>query len=132
MRFGTLLLIGTLAFSAVACGSGSDAKPSASPSATDNSDKFLDEVHAEHFDSWAETAPTDGEILMLPPEWCLELKDGHSVEYLLGESAAAYPNGPEWGTARPDANRLLVLGVTNYCPEYRDQVTKELRETGQY
>ncbi|MFE7243714.1 hypothetical protein [Streptomyces sp. NPDC057580] len=68
---------------------------------------------------------------MLPPEWCLDLKDGHSVDYLF-DANEAYPIGPEWGTKRADANELLLLGVSTHCPEYRDQVTEELRATGQY
>lgn len=134
MRIRTLLLVGALALAATGCSdsTSSDAKASASPSGLDAGDQFLADVHARQFESWAESGPTDQELLMLPPEWCLELKDGHSVEYLLGKNAEAYPIGPEWGTTRSDANELLLLGVSTHCPELRDQVTEELRATGQY
>lgn len=137
MRIRTAITAAALLASLVGCGSGgdtagSDAKPSASSSGPDAGEQFLADVHARQFESWATDGPTDQELLMLPPEWCLELKDGHSVEYLLGKSAEAYPNGPEWGTTRADANELLLLGVSTHCPKLRDQVTEELRETGQY
>ncbi|MFE7243816.1 hypothetical protein [Streptomyces sp. NPDC057580] len=129
--------MGALALAAVGCGdttdsASSDAKASASPSGPDAGDQFLAKVHARQFESWATAGPTDQELLMLPPEWCLELKDGHSVDYLLGDNASAYPIGPEWGTKRPDANELLLLGISSHCPEFRDQVAEELRATGQY
>lgn len=137
MRFGTLLLVGALALAAVGCSdtadtTGSDAKPSQSPSGRDAGDKFLAKVHARQFESWAESGPTDQELLALPPEWCQELKDGHSVDNLLGDNASAYPIGPGWGTERPEAEQLLMLGVTTHCPDLRDQVTEEMQQAELY
>ncbi|MCX5309761.1 hypothetical protein [Streptomyces sp. NBC_00154] len=129
--------MGALALAAVGCSdtadtTGSDAKPSQSPSGPDAGDKFLAKVHARRFESWAESGPTDQELLELPPEWCQELKDGHSVDNLLGDNASAYPIGPGWGTERPEAEELLMLGVTTHCPELRDQVIKEMQQAGLY
>lgn len=137
MRFGTLLLVGALALAAVGCSdradtTGSDAKPSQSPSGSDAGDKFLAKVHARQFESWAESGPTDQELLALPPEWCQDLKDGHSVDNMLGDNASAYPIGPGWGTERPEAEELLMLGVTTHCPELRDQVIKEMQQARLY
>ncbi|MFE4955365.1 hypothetical protein ACFRCW_14910 [Streptomyces sp. NPDC056653] len=137
MRLGTLLLVGALALAAVGCSdtaetTDADAKPSQSASGPDAGDKFLAKVHARQFESWAKSGPTDQELLMLPPEWCLELKDGHSVDHLLGDNASAYPIGPGWGTERPEAEELLMLGVTTHCPELREQVINEMQQAGLY
>ncbi|MDX5569794.1 hypothetical protein PYK79_49900 [Streptomyces sp. ID05-04B] len=75
--------------------------------------------------------PPDNELLIFPPQWCAALGEGHSVEWLLGQDDL-YPNGPEWGTAKPDAYGLVVAGVKAYCPASLPVVQDELRETGAY
>lgn len=124
-----LLLLAALA---VGCGSDGDAKPKATPTPTVGpEEKFLAAVHASDFDSWKAKGPTDAELVAYPPQWCAELKAGHSVDYILGmQGANLYPIGSGWGTAKPDAQELVVLGVTAYCPELRAQVTDELRDSG--
>lgn len=109
-----------------------EAKPKPSKTASPK-EKFLRAVHDADFASWADKAPTDEELLGFPKQWCDGLAAGHSVNYLFslrGENL--YPAGMDWGTEKSDADELLVLGVTAYCPEYRDQVTQELKDAGEY
>ncbi|MCT2591117.1 hypothetical protein LHJ74_14570 [Streptomyces sp. N2-109] len=128
-----LLLPLTAACSSDDSSSDSKATPTAS-SSTSPKQKFLADVRAAEFASWADARPTNEELLEFPPEWCTELKAGHSVEYVFDDfdGAALYPSGMDWGTELADANQLLVLGVTAYCPDLREQVTKDLRENGGY
>lgn len=136
MRTRTAAALLLLAALAAGCGSDGDAKPKATPKPTPTptvgpEEKFLTSAHASDFDSWKAKGPTDEELVTYPPQWCSELKAGHSVEYILGmQGANLYPIGTDWGTAKPDAQELVVLGVTAYCPELRAQVTDELREGG--
>jgi hypothetical protein len=123
-----LLLLAALA---AGCGSGGDAKPGATSKPTPTvgpEEKFLTSVHASDFDSWKAKGPTDEELVTYPPQWCAELKAGHSVAFLL--EGDLYPIGTDWGTAKPDAQELVVLGVTAYCPDLRAQATEELRGSG--
>lgn len=126
-----LLLLAALA---AGCSSGGDAKPKATPTPKPTvgpEEKFLASVYASDFDSWKAKGPTDAELVAYPPQWCAELKAGRSVDYILSmQGANLYPIGSGWGTAKPDAQELIVLGVTAYCPELRAQVTDELRNSG--
>lgn len=121
-----------------ACGgsqNAADAKPStASASPTvDKAATFLDAVKAAAIESWTDAGPTDEELLEYPDQWCAGLAAGHSVDYLFSMSdGGLYPIGMDWGTEKTDANKVLVLGVTAYCPQYRAQVVKELQATGEY
>lgn len=112
-----------------------DAKPaaaSASPT-VDKAATFLESVKAAAIGSWTTAGPTDEELLAYPDQWCAGLAAGHSVEYLLDmNDGALYPIGDDWGTEKADANTVLVLGVTAYCPQYRAQVVKELQASGEY
>ncbi|MFI6103176.1 hypothetical protein [Streptomyces sp. NPDC051310] len=125
-----------LAASLGGCSGGGDAKakPSPSPTPTVSPDeRFLAAVHAETFESWADKGPTDEELVSYPPQWCSELKKGHSVEHLLSLSGAnLYPIGMDWGTKKQEAQELVVLGVQSHCPELREQVTQDLRQSGGY
>ncbi|MGW2203407.1 DUF732 domain-containing protein [Streptomyces sp. NPDC001774] len=132
-RTTTATLAAALLLTLTACGSdeppadkpaASSATPTTSPSAA-----YLASVKAANFESWATEAPSDDELTALPPRWCTELTAGHSVAYIL-DDASLYPAGQTWGTAKPDAQELIVLGVTAYCPEHRAQVTEELRASG--
>lgn len=131
-RTALAALAAALCLGLTACGSDELAanKPAASATPTTSpSAAFLASVKAANFESWATAAPTDEELTALPPRWCTELKAGHSAAYILDDESL-YPIGQTWGTAKPDAQELLVLGVTAYCPEHREQVTKELRASG--
>jgi hypothetical protein len=137
MRTRTAAVTAVLLLAALTgCGSDGGAKPKATltPKPTPTvgpEEKFLAAVHASDFDSWKAKGPTDAELVAYPPQWCAELKAGRSVEYILGlQGANLYPIGSGWGTAKPDAQELVVLGVTAYCPALRSQVTDELRDSG--
>lgn len=129
-----------LAAALVGCGTsgGSSSKPTPSPTPTvSKSQKFLDAVGKTNIltTSWSEAQPSDAELTAFPPKWCAALAQGHSVEWMLNATARNddyYPVGQEWGTNIMDARSLVVLGVTVYCPEYLNQVTTELRDSGQY
>ncbi|MFF3324985.1 hypothetical protein [Streptomyces sp. NPDC002889] len=126
------LLVAALA----GCSSGAetDAKPVAkkSPSLSPEQ-QFLGAVHDRNFESWREKGPMDVEIRQYPPKWCAEFEKGHSVDHTLGlDGAHLYPIGMEWGTLEADAHEVVVLGVKYYCPELLDQVTNDLRQSGDY
>lgn len=132
------LLTAAVLASLAACGGGGERsntedKPKASPTAS-KKDRFLSAVRDADFESWTDASPTDEELLDYPPQWCEELEAGHSVEYLFDDTdgAALYPIGQEWGTEATEANELLVMGVSVYCPELREQVTADLRDSGDY
>lgn len=120
------------ALAATACGSNgsgsTDAKPSPSKTANPQT-AYLTTAHQITFNG----QPTDTELLTYPPKWCRALDDGHSVAWLFSSGGGGlYPIGPDWGTVKQDANRLLVAGVRAYCPRNTAAVTGELRETGAY
>lgn len=128
---GAVLLLATLA--GCSANGGGNAKPAAESSAPapDPDETFLAAVEAAAFASWDDVGPTDEELVTFPPLWCGELEAGHSVAYLL-DDPTYYPIGQDWGTAKPDAQELIVLGAESYCPDMRDQVVEELRESGAY
>lgn len=132
MRHTTAVVLLAAALALAGCSSpdsGSD-KPAASVSAAPPVSKaalYLADARQVTFTG----TPPDNELLIFPPQWCAALGEGHSVEWLLGEGDL-YPNGPEWGTAKPDAYGLVVAGVKAYCPGSLPAVQDELRETGAY
>lgn len=137
-RHFTALTVGLL-LALTACGT-ADNPPStpsdkggaeASTATSSPEQQFLTDAKAAGFDSWKTEGPTDAELATYPPQWCTELKGGHGVAYIL-DDGDLYPIGPTWGTKKAEAQELVVLGVTAYCPEYRDQVTQELRDSGTY
>lgn len=134
MRTHTLTAAVLLLAPLTACSSSgqTDAKPATAAPTISRQDQFLTAVTQAHVDSWATAGPTDTELAAYPERWCAGLAAGHSVAYLLSIDGGLYPIGENWGTAEPDAQRVLLLGVTVYCPEYRDRVTQELRGSGGY
>ena len=134
MRRTTVLLAALLlAGAAAGCSSESspDAKPSASKTPTVSKEtRYLTAAREITFNG----TPSDDELLAYPPKWCDGLAGGHSVEWMFDITGGGglYPVGMEWGTARPDANELLLVGVKAYCPTRAAAVTAELRAAGQY
>ncbi|MGA5069177.1 hypothetical protein ACPB9E_36405 [Streptomyces exfoliatus] len=140
-RHLTTTLTGALLLTLISCGTADN--PPATPSdkggseaatarpTTSPEQRLLTDVKAAAFESWKTEGPSDAELTAYPPQWCAEFKGGHGVAYVL-DSGTLYPIGQTWGTAKADAQELVVLAVTAYCPEYRDQVTKELRDSGAY
>lgn len=133
MRTRTALasLTAVLLLALTACSSNDEPSAGKPAATTAPEDEFLANAKAANFDSWKAAAPPDAELAAFPSKWCVELKAGHGAAYILGNDAL-YPIGQNWGTAKPDAQELLVLGITAYCPEYRDQITQELRDSGTY
>lgn len=118
-----------------ACASSTDAKPATTKATAspDPEQQFLKAVHDVPIDSWTTTGPSDTEILTYPEQWCAGLAAGHSAAYLFDMTQGGlYPIGQDWGTAKADAYKVLVMGVTAYCPKYRSQVVEELRAAGEY
>ncbi|MFS0697770.1 DUF732 domain-containing protein [Streptomyces nitrosporeus] len=116
------------------CSSNTDttAKAKATPTIS-KGDAFLTAVDKADIASWASAGPEDAELLDYPQRWCDSLSEGHSAEHVLtADQGLLYPYGDGWGTKRAEANQLLVLGTKSYCPELTDQVTAELRATGEY
>lgn len=133
MRHTTAVLaVLLLATAAVGCGSSSDDKPAAKPTASStagNDARYLKQARQITFNG----EPTDGDLLLYPDEWCAGLDEGHSVDWLFGMSdGGLYPVGDEWGTKKADAYEMLVLGVKVYCPEHSEAVLEELRASGEY
>lgn len=127
----TLLLAACL-LALTGCSSGSDeadAKPSKSPAVS----RELSYLAAARDITYNGT-PSTQELLAYPPKWCEGLEAGHSVEWLFDMTGGGslYPIGMEWGTAKADANELLVVGVKNYCPGQAAAVQEELRASGEY
>ncbi|MEU0991951.1 hypothetical protein [Streptomyces sp. NPDC005953] len=125
-----------LLLSLTACGTEADSTPkkattAASPAAPDPDDAFINTALSAGFTGWTSTAPTEYELQPFPSQWCSELQQGHSVDYLF-TTAGLYPFGPDWGTKKPDAHKLLLMAVETHCPDVRDQVTAELRSTGEF
>ena len=138
MRRTTILLAATC-LTLAGCSSGGQAKaeskPSASASPSPSVDPvvpFMKAVEDADFASYREDGiPAFQDLEVFPPKWCSALGEGHSVEWLLGEGGL-YPIGSDWGTARPDAYQLVLLGVEAYCPKRVGQVKEELRGLGAY
>ncbi|WP_405925800.1 hypothetical protein [Streptomyces sp. NBC_00035] len=130
--FALLLLVGT-----AACGNSSDDdKPAAEPSAsaTQSADplvKFTSAVDDAHLHSYETGIPAYQELSAFPPQWCEALDEGHSVEWMLGDGGL-YPIGQDWGTKKPDAYQLVLLGTRSYCPKHVSAVTDELKASGAY
>jgi hypothetical protein len=129
-RTATAALAAVLLLTAGCTGSSGD-KAEPAPTVS-KEDKFLADLNDTDITSWNDKRPADEEILLFPEDWCAGLKKGHSVEYLFGDGGGLYPIGSDWGTKKDDAYTVLVLAVTAYCPEHRDAVTEELRESGDY
>lgn len=127
----TALVVAALALAG--CSSSSDAadsKPSPKPT-VDKRETFLAAARSAGFKSWTEKPPSDDELAGFPSEWCAALDEGHSADWLFNEGGL-YPYGMDWGTKKPEAYQLLVMGVRVYCPKHQGQVKAELRETGEY
>jgi hypothetical protein len=138
MRHTTATLLATLllAGAAVGCSSGGDDKAKAQPSAsaTPSADplvQFTKAVDHAGLESYATGIPAYQELSAFPPKWCKALDQGHSVEWMLGDGGL-YPVGWEWGTKKPDAYQLVVMGVRAYCPKHTTAVTDELKASGVY
>jgi len=119
----------------VGCSGGGDTSKAAAASPTptiSKQDKFLQAVRQADIQGWADTAPTDDEIAAFPEQWCGRLAEGHSVGYIIGVGSDLYPRGAGWGTYVWDAYRVLILGVTAYCPQYRAEVVQQARAAGKY
>ncbi|MEH0584465.1 DUF732 domain-containing protein [Streptomyces sp. B21-106] len=134
MRTTTLLLAAAcLALAGCSSTSSSD-KPAATPAASSPSvnpqDAYLAVAHGITFNG----TPTDEELLAYPQQWCDALAAGHGVKWMFDMTGGGgmYPIGMEWGTAKADANTLLVAGVKAYCPARTAAVTEELRAAGEY
>jgi hypothetical protein len=96
-------------------------------------DQFLAAVDKASITSWASTGPDDADLLDFPQRWCDSLAEGHSADHVLtADQGLLYPAGDDWGTQRKDANELLVLAAKVYCPASLDQLTADLRATGEY
>lgn len=128
----TLAAVMLLAGAAVGCSSGASGKADAKPSPSktvSTASRYLAAAHQIAFNG----SPSDEELLAYPPQWCDALDSGHSVKWLFDmTSGGLYPIGQEWGTAKADANTLLVAGVRAYCPANLGAVQQELRDTGEY
>ncbi|GGY29781.1 hypothetical protein GCM10010363_07810 [Streptomyces omiyaensis] len=136
MRRLTTALTASVLLALTACGSSEtptvDTKPAPTTTATPSpEEQFLADVEAADFESWKTKEPTSVELTSYATDWCTEFKAGHGVAYVLGDGGL-YPNGMDWGTKKGEAQELIVLAVTAYCPEYRDQITQELRDSGTY
>ena len=134
MRRTTTALLAAVLLALAGCSSGTAAssKPSASPSQTmDPVVPFMKSVGAANLASYADGIPAYQELEVFPPKWCAALKEGHSVEWMLGDGNL-YPVGEDWGTQKADAYQLVLLGVVAYCPKYSGQVKQELRAAGAY
>jgi hypothetical protein len=120
---------------AAGCSSAATSPPKAPASSSPTVDKqaqFLTAVHSASISSWVTSAPTDPELLAYPAKWCAALDDGHSVAYILNLGSGTYPAGMSWGTRKIDAEHVLVLAVTAYCPAHRTAVVQELQADGSW
>lgn len=133
MRRTTTAITAALLLALTGCsssGSSDDAKPAAaSPSANPDADYLAD----AHGLTYTGNEPSDDELLVYPSQWCKNLADGHSVEYIFDMGGVnLYPYGAGWGLKKAGADQLLVAGVRAYCPKELDAVTAELRAGGGY
>jgi hypothetical protein len=132
MRHTTTALLLTAGLLLTGCGSSSDDKPAAKPKASStagNDARYLKTARTITFNG----KPTDGDLLIYPDLWCKGLDAGHSVKWLFSMTdGGLYPVGDDWGTAKTDANTLLVTGVKVYCPKHSAVVLDELKAAGEY
>ncbi|GGT73065.1 hypothetical protein [Streptomyces lateritius] len=129
MRTRTAALTACLLLALTACGIGDEPDADTSTAARTPEEEFLANARAADFDSWKTAAPTDAELAAYPPQWCAGLRTGRGVASLL-EDVALYPVGEKWGTDKPDAEELVLLGVKAHCPEFGDRVAEEVRLGG--
>ncbi|MFD9464356.1 hypothetical protein [Streptomyces sp. NPDC060027] len=134
-RAATTLLTAVLLL-ATGCGSSTDGKPVAKPSASVTPSatpvvEFMNAVGDAELESYEIGIPPFQELEVFPPQWCKALNEGHSVEWTLG-AGDLYPVGQEWGTEKSDAYQLVVFGVRAYCPKHTAAVTDELKAAGVY
>lgn len=133
IRTAVVALAAALLLTACSSSSGTDAKPTASPTHTvSKQTAFLNAVHAASIQSWATAAPGDDEIAVYPQQWCDQLAAGHSVDNILSVRSGLYPSGSNWGTKIGDADQVLILAVTAYCPQYRAEVVQQAQAGGNY
>ncbi|MEU2901338.1 DUF732 domain-containing protein [Streptomyces globisporus] len=126
-----LLAAGLLALTG--CGTEPEPDTKAEPLAVSPDKKFLAAVGDAGIASWTTTGPTDAELLDYPQRWCDAFTEGHSADHVLtADQGLLYPLGDDWGTKRDEANELLVLATKSHCPDLTDQVTADLRATGDY
>ncbi|MDG9717416.1 hypothetical protein [Streptomyces sp. DH24] len=135
MRTRTTITAGALLLATLTACSSSDggkaaAKPSPSTTVTVSKEtRYLTAARNITFNG----TPRTDELEAYPPQWCEALEAGHSVQWMFDMSGGdLYPIGMDWGTAKPDANELLVVGVRAYCPEHLATVQDELRANGEY
>lgn len=132
-----------LAGAAAGCSSDDDgggeagAKPSATAAPSQSVDPvvpFMKAIADADLASYAEDGiPPFQELEQFPPRWCRALDEGHSVEWMFDPfQGGLYPIGEEWGTAKPDAHQVLLMGVEAYCPEHVEAVREDLRASGEY
>ncbi|MEU6497548.1 hypothetical protein ABZ890_45585 [Streptomyces sp. NPDC046984] len=128
----TVLLAAALALAS--CSNSSDeSKAAAKPRPSPTIDKAGQFITASQDLNFSGRHPSSDELLAFPPKWCKELQAGHSVACMFDLTGPdLYPYAADWGMKKSDAYRLLVAGVLGYCPKYADQVTQELRESGDY
>jgi hypothetical protein len=136
MRHTSAVLLAAALLLATGCGSSSDDKPEAKPSAsaTPSADPlvtFTKAVDDAQLESYATGIPVAEELGSFPPKWCAALDAEHSVEWMLGDGGL-YPIGQDWGTKKADAYELVLLGTRAYCPKHVDAVTDELKASGEY
>jgi hypothetical protein len=137
MRHTTTAVLLATSLALVGCSNSSshDSKPAAKPKASPTVDKagqFITAVQDANIE-FSTMHPSNDELLSFPPKWCAGLANGHSVKYLFSDDGAGlYPWGDEWGMEQGDADKMLVVAVKTYCPKYEAQVTKELRDSGEY
>lgn len=134
MRHTTLAAVAVTVLVLAGCSSTTSSTPKAVPSsspAVSKEDQFLAAIHGASIASWAINGPTDAEILAYPDKWCAALDDGHSVSYILS-GAGMYPAGMSWGTKKADAEHVLVMAVTAYCPSHRAALVQELQASGDW
>ena len=133
MRTRTTIAASALLVAALTSCSSSESdkvKSKPSPSATVSKEtRYLTAARDINFNG----TPRTDELEAYPPQWCEALQSGHSVQWMFDMGGGdLYPIGMDWGTAKADANELLVVGVRAYCPEHLKTVQEELRSTGEY
>ncbi|MFF5773859.1 DUF732 domain-containing protein [Streptomyces californicus] len=128
-----LIAAGLLALTACGTEPEPDTKAAGPAPTVSPDEKFLAAVDKADIASWATTGPTDAELLDYPTQWCDAFAEGHSADHVLtADQGSLYPLGGDWGTKRDEAIKLLVLATKSHCPDLTDQVTADLRATGEY